>query len=187
MCFERGLCVAWCVMAAALSGCVHGGERTVVADAAAVAFVGSGEELAFWEALRGQGLATNGDVVRAGALYLGVGGEGAGVEGWRGALVSRGLIGEGEVLEASASARVGLVAVVFGRIAGLEGVSGRAWEAGSVWETAAVKRGRAVGLLPDRSANQAMTGAELIAVVRRAEMYAATGGTRLTGQTGFGR
>ena len=187
MCSERVVFGVCCLLAAVLGGCVHGGERTVVSGAAALSFDGAGEELAFWEALRGQGLATNADVVRAAVLYLGEEGVADGLVGWREALESRGLMGVGGELEASASARVGLVAVLFGRIAGVEGVPRRAWEAGSLWETAAVKRGRAVGLLPERWANQAMTGAELIAVVRRAEMYAATGGTRLTGETGFGR
>lgn len=175
-----------CGVLCGVLGCVHGGERTAVSGAAGVVHAGEAGRLDFWDGLRGQALASNADVVRAAVLFV----DGRSAEGGYAGGVARleelGLLGGGAGLEAGVSARVGMVAQVFGRLAGVPGVPGGGWVAGSVGEVTSTKRARAVGLLPARSANQAMSGSELIAVVRRAELYLETGGTRLVGEGGIG-
>jgi hypothetical protein len=165
--------------ASTIVGCA-GGERTRIARPAVVTWPASAQQLDFFDALRAQPIVSNADAVHA--LLLFAGAEASGV--YREEIDEAVALGwidpaAGRELMPNESVRLGLVMTAIARISGLRlgaaslVVGDAGWSPGSLVGAAAVKRGRRLGMTPDRSANQSLTGPELTSLLRRAEMYEA--------------
>ncbi|MCA9293095.1 MAG: hypothetical protein KDA20_04700 [Phycisphaerales bacterium] len=170
--------IAWAVALGALGGCT--GARTIVELPAAQQWASSEAQLDFFDALSAQPIVTNDDALHAMLLFLHAQSpanytqrtEAARELGWINATPG----------EANASAQVGLIASIAVRSQAIrQGLVLRAsgngpWRPGSLGGLAATKRLRALGMLPPRSPEQALTGAELIALLRRIELCEQTRG-----------
>ncbi len=168
------------VIVLALSSCIGAcsGVRTMVDDPAAQTWAASDDQLDFFENLSQQAIVTNDDALHAMLLFE-TGDSPAQFAERVAEAVGLGWL-EDTPGEANASARVGMIASIAARTPEIQ--SGIAmglalkhpWRAGELLGASATKRLRALGMVPPRSADQAMTGGELIALLRRIEVYQKT-------------
>ena len=159
-----------------LIGC-HSRERTAVDRSAVQAYPAAFDQLDFVERLRDLDIVSNADALHALLLFAGDARSTGAWDDEVSAARDRGWLAPDVELTPEESAAVGMIMTAIERISDLGlGAAGlfvgeSAWSPGSVVGIAATKRGRRLGLLPDRSSNQALSGAELLALLRRAEIY----------------
>lgn len=155
----------------ALGGC--SGARTVVDHPAAQRWGSDEAQLEFFDALAGQAIVTNDDALHAMLLFM-TGTSPADFEQRLEAAIALGWIDQPPG-HANESAQIGLIASIAVRSRAIEPElllgGGGPWHAGGLAGLAATKRLRALRMLPPRSPEQALTGAELLALLRRVELY----------------
>ena len=154
-------------LAPGLAGCAQ--PRTIVEAPAAQQWPAPEGELDFFDALASQSIVTNDDALHA-LLIARTGATEASFEQRTARAIQLGWLDDSPGPPGE-SAQVGMVA----SIAAHELLaSARPWRPSSIHALAATKRLRELGMLPIRSPEQALTGAELLALLRRMEIFEAT-------------
>lgn len=179
-------CVLVCCIA--VSGCAGAHGRTYIEAPAAARLPSLDDQLDFFDSLQTQPIVSNADAVHA--LLLFGDPDHPAVGSWETELAEArelGWFGSAESIDPNTSARVGMIA---GAIAGISGLDlgvvglltgGKAGESSTLREAAATRRARRLSLIPPRSSEQALSGPELLALLRRAEAYEAFRARRPTG------
>ncbi|GEM_PF-4953179 len=163
----------------ALAGCSS--SRTLVSQPVVEIHPTAFASLDFFEELRRRPIVSNADALHALLLFAGLEAPGE----WESALataVQAGWIDPAAAhdLNPSESARVGLIGSIVASVSdvGLGALdpmlASDAWSPNGLRAIAATTRLRRLSLIPDRSANQALTGAELLTLLRRAEIFEQT-------------